>query len=232
MKPRISNEVLKRRVNQMLEMREKYLKDIDNVHIRLQKGNSKTGVNCFTLSLMPIVDCTNCSKCKHLCYDINNVCRFKNVMNDRARNSALHLADINRFWSEVSLQVKANFVTQLRINVGGDLTYEDFKQLNNVARENPYTDFLFFTKSYDDINKFLSEYEFESNVHPIISRWEDLECNNEYNLPESHVLYDDGSTTAPEYGSHFCKGNCSGCHMYKEGCWTLQKGESVIFKAH
>lgn len=232
MKARISKEVMEKRLNNMLELREMYLNDIENVHIKLQKGNEKTGVNCFTISLLPIIDCTNCSECKGTCYDINNVCRFKSVINDRARNSALHLADINRFWEEVNLQVKANFVTQLRINVGGDLTYDDFKLLNNVAKENPHTDFLFFTKSYDDINRFLSEEKFESNVHSIISRWIGLECNNEFNLPESHVLFEDGSTTAPEYGSNYCKGNCSGCHMYKEGCWTLKNGESVIFKAH
>ena len=50
MKPRISKEVMEKRLNNMLELREMYLNDIENVHIRLQKGNEKTGVNCFTIS--------------------------------------------------------------------------------------------------------------------------------------------------------------------------------------
>ena len=232
MKARISKEVIQNRINNMLEYRREFLEDIENVHIKLQKGNSKTGANCYTVSLIPIVDCTNCAECKGTCYDINNDCWMPCVQKDRARNSAVHKADIERYWNEVNIQVKANFVTQLRINVGGDLTYEDFKHINNIAKENPYTDFLFFTKSYDDINQFLSETEFESNVHPIMSRWLDVECDNEHNLPESHVLFEDGQTTAPEFGSYYCSGNCSECHMYKQGCWTLNKGESVIFKAH
>ena len=49
--------------------------------------------------MIPIADCKNCSGCKKECYDILNVCFQPAVQNDRARNSAVHKADIKRFWN-------------------------------------------------------------------------------------------------------------------------------------
>jgi hypothetical protein len=56
--------------------------------------------------------------------------------------------------------------------------------------------------------------------------------DNRHNLPVSHVLYADGRTTAPKFGSYYCGGNCSECNYKGEGCWILKRGESVIFPAH
>lgn len=235
MRTRINDDARNGRVKEMLELRQKYIDAYnigEEIRIHLQRGNSKTGQNCWTVSLIPIADCYNCKECMHDCYDVNNVCFQKTVKNDRARNSALHKVNIAEYWRQVEELVKINCVMQLRINVGGDLCYEDFGYVAEMAKRCPRTDILFFTKSYDDINRFIAETGFPSNVKPIISRWLGVDCNNEHNLPESHVLYDDGRTTAPEFGSYYCKGNCSECHFEKEGCWTMKNGESVIFQAH
>lgn len=229
----VSNEVIAGRVRAMLDMREEFLKDIDNVHVKLQKGNSKTGANCWTVSLIPIADCGhNCKNCRKECYDVINVCWQPPVQRDRARNSAIHKADPERYWEEIGMQIKLNCVTELRINVGGDLSDVDFPLINKIAKENPKCQFLFFTKSYEEINAFLDENEFESNVHALMSAWEDTPMDNKHNLPVSHVLYADGRTTAPKFGSYYCGGNCSECNYKGEGCWLLKKGESVIFPAH
>ena len=50
--------------------------------------------------------------------------------------------------------------------------------------------------------------------------------------PGTAILYEDGSTTAPAYGSYYCQGNCAHCHYNEEGCFRLKEGESVIFPAH
>lgn len=221
------------RVQKMVELREDFIKDIDNIHVRLQQGNSKTGKNVYTVSLIPIADCShNCKNCMFECYDAINVCFQPNVQVDRARNSAIHRMDINRFWEEISYGIKYNCVQALRLNVGGDVCKEDFPLINKVAKENPKCDILFFTKSYEAINNFLDNNELESNVHCIMSAWKNTEMDNRHNLPVSHVLYADGTTTAPTYGSHYCQGNCAHCHYNEEGCFTLKKGESVIFPAH
>lgn len=229
----VSDEVIAKRVRAMLDLREKYIEDIENTHVKLQKGNNKTGTNCWTVSLIPIADCGhNCKHCKKECYDILNVCWQPAVQNDRARNSAVHKVDLERYWEEVGMQIKLNCVTELRINVGGDLSATDFPLINKIAKENPKCEFLFFTKSYEDINEYLDHNEFELNIHPIMSAWEDTPMDNKHNLPVSHVLYADGRTTAPKFGSYYCGGNCSECNYKGEGCWILKKGESVIFPAH
>ena len=223
---------IKGRVQKMLELRDYWLEHLDEAHIILQKGNSKTGQNCYTVSLIPIADCPNCSGCWNKCYDILNVCFQPDVQNDRARNSAIHKADIKRFWAEIELQIRALFVTELRINVGGDLTEEDFYYVKELGKRNPKCDILFFTKNYDGINSFLDKNEFPTNVKALMSAWPEMEMQNPHNLPCSHVLFVDGTTTAPDFGAVFCNGNCSECHFNETGCWTLKKGEHVIFPAH
>lgn len=220
------------RVDKMVKIRDKYMEDIDNVHIKLQKGNTKTGQNCWTVSLIPIADCPNCSGCKNACYDVCNVCFQPAVQNDRARNSALHKANPERFWNEVDMQVKANFVKELRLNVGGDLTDDDFAYVADLGRKNNKTLILFFTKNYKGINKFLKNNTFPKNVRPIMSAWIGMDMENPNHLPCSHVLWENGVTTAPDFGAHYCGGNCSECAFKGEGCWTLQKDEHVIFMAH
>lgn len=228
----MSMETIINRVQDMVSQRDEFMKDIDNVHVKLQQGNSKTGKNVWTVSLIPIADCKNCSGCSRECYDIINVCFQPRVKTDRARNSAVHKADIKKFWDEVSMGIRYNCVQVLRCNVGGDYTIEDFPYIKKVAEENPKCDFLFFTKSYDDINEFLDNDCFPENVKVIMSAWEGMEMENRHNLPVSHVLYADGRTTAPEYGSYLCRGNCSECYYCDEGCFTLKNGESVVFPAH
>lgn len=228
-----SLEAIKNRIKKMLDIRARFLKIVDTLHVKLQPGNAKTGSNCWTVSLMPIADCGhNCEHCARNCYDIRNDCWKPAVQNDRAKNSAIHKADIARYWAEISLQIKANYVNYLRINVGGDMSDEDFAYLAEAARENPRTGFLFFTKNYEGINAFLDENQFPENVHPIMSAWPGLKLINPHNLPVSHVLWEDGTTTAPQFGAYYCGGNCTECAFDGKGCWTLKKGEHVIFLAH
>ena len=228
----IGKAAVKTRLRRIKDIREQLKLKVDELHVRLQRGNRKTGANCWTVSLLPVIDCNNCSECMWNCYDLKNDLMYKNTIFDRCRNSVIHEVDREKFWKEVDYGVKANYVTQLRINVGGDLSDDDFQYVANLGKDNPKTMFLFFTKNYKGINTFLADNSFPENVHPIMSAWLGVEMNNPYNLPCSHVLYEDGRTTAPEYGAIYCGGNCSECAFKSEGCWTLKQGEHVIFKVH
>ncbi len=228
----LTEEGYRKRIKTLTKAVKEAMNDVDNIHVKLQKGNSKTGPNCWTVSLMAVLDCSNSSKCKYQCYDLKSDLFMPAVIKDRANNSAIHKVNPERYWSEINTQVKANFVRELRINVGGDLTDEDFAYVARLGRQNKNTMILFFTKNYKGINKFLEHHRFPKNVRPIMSRWEGVPMDNPNRLPESHVLYADGRTTAPMYGSTYCGGNCSECAFKGEGCWNLKRGESVIFKAH
>lgn len=230
---KIGDDAMRKRIKQMVELRDQIIADgVEKHHVRLQRGNNKTGENCYTVSLIPIVDCPNCDGCAKNCYDLRNVCWQPNVQFDRARNSAIHEVDPDRYWKEIEDKINELMVTELRGNVGGDYNYDDFVHIGKITKANPRCDILFFTKSYDDINKYLDEYMRPKNMKPIMSAWPGMKMNNPHNLPVSHVLWEDGSTTAPDYGAYFCNGNCSRCHFNGEGCWILKDGENVVFKAH
>ena len=229
-----SNRSIQRWVMKAKKLLKKYLNIVETYHVTLMQGNSKTGRNCYTVSLLPVIDCCNCSECKNHCYDVQHDVINDGCLHQRLINSAIHKADPDRYWFEIEEQVNGLFVTELRINVGGDLSDDDFDYINDMGKRNPQCDFLFFTKNYDGCNAWLDAHggNFVSNVHPIYSRWPGMEMKNPYHIPESHILWADGTTTAPEFGAYFCGGNCSYCHFHKEGCWVLKKGDHVVFEAH
>ena len=230
MEKSMSDAAVAARVKKMIEMRESF--DAANISVQLFKGNSKTGARCHTVSLIPVADCKNCAGCRNQCYDVRNDCWRPSVMESRAKNSCIHKHDITRYWNEIRDYCIKKKVTHLRINVGGYLVYEDLVHLNRIAKDAPGTTFLFFTKNYDDVNQLIdSGASFEPNVRVIFSRWVNVACDNHNGIPESHVIYSDGSTTCT--GEYFaCPGNCTECFDNNVGCWALKRGGNVCFHVH
>ena len=229
-----SDDAVARFVKKATALRESFMERVNDLHVRLMPGNDKTGRNCMTVSLLPVVDCYNCKECKYHCYDLQHDVINKGCLEQRLINSTIHQADPERYWGEIEKEVKSQFVTELRINVGGDLRGYDFDFVNDLGIHVPACDSLFFTKNYCECNSWLDKHNgsFVDNVQCIYSRWPGMHMENPYHMPESHILWENGSTTAPAYGAYFCGGNCSYCHFYKEGCWKLNKNEHVLFKAH
>ena len=248
-----SRKAINNRMNQMRARRDAIIADgVEKYHVRLMNGNSKTGINCRTCSLIPGVDCVNCvgkdgKGCLYGgCYDLQNVCWQPDVQETRAVNSAIHKEDPERYWSEMAMQVRAQFVTELRINVGGDLTNEDFFYIEDMGKANHNCHHLFFTKNDYGIAKFIEacggieNTRYFKNVHPVLSAWPGMELYNPYNLPVAHVKFPDGTCTAEDWEPiYLCGGNCSECFYHyaghnkkKSGCWGLECGEAVLFDAH
>lgn len=237
-------EVVRKRINDMLRIRSEVTKHVEDYHVILQDGNDKTGCLSKTVSLIPIADCGNCSGCSLLCYDVRNDCWRDSVRYSRAVNSAIYHADHDRFWREIMEQVEAEGVTFLRINVGGDLRAWDYPYLREMGERFPDLTVQFFTKMYDEVNAWYDAgNRWPANIRCIFSRWEGMECNNPYHFPESHILWKDGRTTAPEFGAYYCSGNCTECKLEHKGCPALRRfdelpeeireiGEHVILPAH
>lgn len=229
----INRELMNKRLKAMLDMKAEILTHVEDFHVKLQKGNTKTGERSMTVSLIPVIDCPNCSECCKKCYDLRNDCCYPSVQKSRAINSAIHDADPARYWREIEANVIAEGCEFLRINVGGDMSDEDFYYLDDISKRNPQCVFLFFTKNYKGINKFLDEKgEFEKNVRSMMSAWLGMEMINPHNLPCAHVMWADGSTTAPMWGAILCRGNCSECFMENDGCVKVGKNEHVVMNAH
>lgn len=120
-----------------------------------------------------------------------------------------------------------------RFHVSGDIPDSVyFAHMIEVAERNPHCEILCFTKKYEIVNQHLGfGGVIPINLHIIFSGWQGLTMNNPYNLPEAHVLYRDGSTTAKK-DAKSCGGNCTECAITDGGCWSLKNNEQVVFDEH
>lgn len=226
----MSGDAIRSRLRSMFEEKERISENISDYHVQISPGNAKTGNGVASISLIPIACCPNSKECKNQCYDIRNDCRLKGVKNARARNTAIWEMEPQRYFNEVSWSIK--FVKYFRWHIGGDIVNMEYlKGMVRVAEENQHCTFLAFTKNYSVVNEYLTNRNLPENLKIIFSRWPGLPCENPFSLPESHVLFADGVTTADERTKP-CGGNCSECAVTDSGCWTLKRGESVSFPAH
>ena len=227
----IKIEAMQTRLAKMVNARNEFAKDLEDIHVYISSGNRKTGFSVPSVSLIPVADCGNCSSCSRLCYDLRNDCIYNGVTSTRAKNSALAHNAIDRYFFEIKKACKA--FRFFRWHIGGDILNATYLAgVLDVAVCNPHCTFLIFTKRYDLINDYISNGgEIPSNLQVIFSAWPGAKMVNPYNMPVSSPLFVDGSHAAgPDPIS--CPGDCSNCAVMGSGCWTLKRGQGVVFAAH
>ena len=197
--------------------------------VKISKGNSKLGA-IPSVSLPSIKTCRNCA-CQEKCYAQKLERLRPAVRNAYQHNLEVWLKDPETYWREVEASIMMSRF--FRFHVSGDIP--SFKYLVNmvaIAKRQPHCEILCFTKKYNLVNEFIEQGgKLPSNLHMIFSGWVGLEMANPFSLPEAHVRYRDGSTTAREDAIE-CSGNCTECALTEGGCWNLQKGQQVIFNEH
>ena len=197
--------------------------------VKISKGNSKLGA-IPSVSLPSIKTCRNCA-CQEKCYAQKLERLRPAVRNAYQHNLEVWLKDPETYWREVEASIMMSRF--FRFHVSGDIP--SFKYLINmveIARRQPHCEILCFTKKYNLVNELIEQGgELPGNLHMIFSGWVGLEMANPFSLPEAHVRYRDGYTTARE-GAIECSGNCTECALTEGGCWSLQKGQQVVFNEH
>ena len=197
--------------------------------VKISKGNSKLGA-IPSVSLPSIKTCRNCA-CQEKCYAQKLERLRPAVRNAYQHNLEVWIKDPETYWREVEASIMMSRF--FRFHVSGDIP--SFKYLINmveIARRQPHCEILCFTKKYNLVNEFIEQgSELPGNLHMIFSGWVGLEMANPFSLPEAHVRYRDGSTTAREDAIE-CSGNCTECALTEGGCWNLQKGQQVVFNEH
>ena len=197
--------------------------------VKISKGNSKLG-QIPSVSLPSIKTCRNCA-CQEKCYAQKLERLRPAVRNAYQHNLEVWLKDPETYWREVEASIMMSRF--FRFHVSGDIP--SFKYLINmveIARRQPHCEILCFTKKYNLVNELIEQgVELPGNLHMIFSGWVGLEMANPFSLPEAHVRYRDGSTTAREDAIE-CSGNCTECALTEGGCWNLQKGQQVVFNEH
>lgn len=226
----INKDSFAKRIRNMIEKTTEYSLNVNDLHVFFSENNRKTDKLVPSVSLRPVLDCGNCEFCSKKCYDVRNVCCYKESQNTRARNIAILLADPDRYFNEISDYCKKQ--KAFRWHVGGDI--KDLAYLEGmvrVANENPHCRFLVFTKMFTLVNRYLYHHEKPENLQIIFSGWLNQPMENPHNLPTSHPVFEEG-TSAKDGPAVWCSGNCSDCLRANEGCWTLKNGEQVLFIAH
>lgn len=197
--------------------------------VKISKGNSKLGA-IPSVSLPSIKTCRQCA-CQEKCYAQKLERLRPSVKNAYEHNLVALLSEPTTYWREVEASVMMSRF--FRFHVSGDIPNAAYlENMVSVAERNSHCEILCFTKRYEMVNEFIQQNgELPSNLHMIFSGWVGLEMANPFSLPEAHVRYRDGSTTARDDAIE-CSGNCTECALTEGGCWNLQKGQQVVFNEH
>lgn len=197
--------------------------------VKISSGNSKMG-SVPSVSLPSIKTCRQCA-CQRKCYAQKLERLRPAVRNAYQHNLEVLINEPETYWREVEASVMMSRF--FRFHVSGDIpTAEYLENMVAVAGRNSHCEILCFTKRYEMVNEFIEQNgELPSNLHMIFSGWIGLDMVNPFSLPEAHVRYRDGSTTACDNAVE-CGGNCTECAMIDGGCWNLQKGQQVVFNEH
>lgn len=211
-----------------------------------------------SISLPAIETCISCA-CNVKCYAKRMEQRWKNVRKSYQNNLILYKTEPETFWREAEAAIMMSRF--FRFHVSGDIPDPDyFKKMVEIASRNPHCQILCFTKKFGIVNDYIfkhgwkevygvgrkgiyellrTDFIFEeaaqiaipSNLHIIFSGWSGLTMVNPFNLPEAHVRYKCGNTTA-RHDALECLGNCTTCAQTDGGCWILKPGEQVVFDEH
>ncbi len=206
--------------------------------VHISPGNSKMGA-IPSVSLPAVITCRPDAPCYAKCYARRLELFRKSVRESYMDNYDLYKSDPDTYWREVEGAVMMNRF--FRFHVSGDIPdLEYFVRMIGMADRNPHCEILCFTKRYRFVNAFLNETAkcegtdkpvLPKNLHIIFSAWKGLEMENPWNLPEAHVAYKDGTTTA-RADAIPCGGNCTTCAKTNGGCWSLKNGEQLVIHEH
>ena len=204
---------------------------IDAIKVCISSGNKKLG-RIMNVSLAPIITCANCKECKRLCYDIKACLQYFNILDARARNTALvQLGEAGRakYFGAIRKAISRRRTNKyFRWHVSGDIPDIAYlAEMIAIARENP--DFIFwtYTKNYFCVNAYVErnggskEAAIPENLIIMFSEWDGMPMINPYSFPVFSCRLKDGNKnrTAESFETMYkCPGNCDLCKAARRGC--------------
>ena len=197
--------------------------------VSISKGNEKLG-SIQSVSLPSGTTCRPCD-CIKKCYARRIERRRPSVEVAYKTNLQVLIENPDVYWRKVEAAIMLSRF--FRFHVSGDIPSITYLcRMVEVAKRNQHCEILCFTKRYEFVNSlFVCGMDIPKNLHIIFSAWPGVEMPNPHNLPEAHVRFRDGMTTArPD--AKLCNGNCTECAITDDGCWTLGPGEQVVFNEH
>ena len=211
---------------------ETMMDNVKNGVVSISQGNRKMGT-VASVSLPPYITCPAACKgtCDGKCYAGKMCALYSNVLKSYAKNFAIYLTNRDSYFAQISLV--SGLQRFFRWHVSGDIPNADyFAGMVQVARDNPDTKYLAFTKRYSVVNNWIdANGELPKNLIILFSGWDNLKPDNPHNLPETTV-FGTAATPEPDNAWNICGGNCSECLCRGCGCWKAEKGETIAFHIH
>lgn len=150
---KLSEEAMNKRLSNILLLRKEMMGNVDKLHVSISTGNSKLGA-IPSVSLIPVLDCANCSACGHSCYDLRHDLIYKAGRIARVKNNLIYTCDPQRYFREIKAWLTLNFPRAFRWHIGGDI--KDvfyYHQMIHIAKTFPDIKFLCFTKRFNLVNQ-------------------------------------------------------------------------------
>lgn len=202
--------------------------------MKISITNSKLGGKIPSINLPPLITCIKDAPCSKLCYARKGNWNYENVKKSHRNNLEHFNKDAKDFFDNIISYLNDDDVVFkfFRWHSSGDIVNLSYLiGMVRVAKECPQTKFLAFTKKFDLVNSYLSIYgELPKNLKIVYSAWNrDFKVENPYNLPVTYVSFknEKENPQIPEF-SIPCVGKCYEC----KACWSLERGQSVVFKQH
>lgn len=202
--------------------------------VKISTTNAKLGGKILSVNLPPIATCRSDAPCAKLCYARKGNFTYENVRKSHLNNYNIFKEDSNKYFDDIIEYLTNDDIVYkfMRWHSSGDIIdYKYLLGMVKVAESCPQTKFLAFTKKYELVNIYLDlGKEFPSNLKIVFSLWDkNFKVDNKYNLPITCVNFKnkDLNIDFPEFAIP-CVGKCYEC----KACWSLEKGQAVIFNQH
>lgn len=202
------------------------------MRVKISQTNTKLSGSIPSVNLPAIQTCRHDAPCKKYCYACKGNFTYTKVRQSLLNNLACYVNDKKQYFEDV-----ISFLNGLvsyryfRWHSSGDIIDEDYLQgMVKVANKCKDVKFLAFTKKFELVNEYLNNNKLPNNLKIVFSAWDkNFNVPNPHNLPIAYVNFKkkENNPKIPELAIP-CSGKCYECLS----CWTLRKGQNVVFNQH
>ena len=208
----------------------------DMFRIHVSNSNSKLGKKIATFNFPAGWTCNPDAPCNRPgspCYAKKGRFCFKKVKDCNTQNLMAYKSDPKRFWKIVSAE-SGQYEFFRWFSSGDIVDAAFFEGMVKVAKENPNTKYLCFTKQYKIVNAYCEHHRIPKNLTVVYSTWGTWMPENPKKFPMTYVKFkhdEEANKLIPKKAIE-CSGYCGECVYSNASCWALKKGESVYFNEH
>lgn len=196
---------------------------------KVTNGNSKLGGSIGAINLPALKTCREDAPCRKLCYVKKGNFTFKHVKACYENNLAEYQNNPQQAERDILSQLP--LIGMVRWHASGDIIDMNYlKMMVRIAKAAKGVKFMCFTKKYELVNEYLSGGEkIPTNLKIIFSGWYGLTMDNPFNLPTAYIKLNKQDDERIKKSAMECSGQCTACGGK---CWTMKKGQQVLFHQH